>query len=486
MRLLLLLLTLASCTRYELDLEGLACDAHRCVEGYVCNEARVCVRGDGGDGIVTPSDPLGDGDDVLVDGTDADVGPGDVVDPADPSGDVDPGDAGDPGDGDPVDPCVGSPDLDDDGVCAALDCDDTIPTCTTDCALDTDDAGSGSPTPDCLEIFCGSIPDDAASDCQIVDSEAALLAALQAASSGGPANLLLGDVRLAGVLTVSGSDVVLRQRRGSVVRATQTANEGIVVSGDRITLSGLTLDAQENVKDAVLITGNDTTVADCRITRSKETGIYVHAGVRTRLLRNIVAGVLSAPANERGGIVLRDTVDAVVAGNVVAQNGGDGIQLRNAASTLLDHNTVASNGGSGVLFYSAASTGSCVRYNDLSHNAVNGVAATIGGNSWNVGTGCTGALRGGPDYGNNHFGNAATCGGSDCASCSCLPSSSFFHGSASPDYVATDLALPAYFCAASSQLVDGATEVGVDLNGEGLGLFDGSAPDVGAGDWACP
>lgn len=480
----------AACARAEVAIEGRSCDeGGRCVDGYVCGEAWTCVpagQGDADEGVGG-----GDADGALGD---PDLDPGDLdsgdadVDLGDGDGDVAPGDDlqgdADGGDGDgPPDPCVGQLDVDGDGLCAALDCDDTLPTCTTDCTTNTDVGGESIAVPDCVELYCGALIDDPASTCKLAGTQAELTAALSAAATTAEYDhVLLDDIALAGTVTVSTNNVAILQRRGAVITATSAMNEAFVVTGAAVRLSGLSLDGASAVKDGIKITGTDTTVEDTLVLAAKETGIYVHGGVTTLLARNVVVGLTSASGNERGGIVLRDAVTTTLVGNILAANVSDGLQLRNAVNTTIDHNTIADNGEDGVDFYNAASTGTCMRNNDISGNGAFAIMETVGGSSWDTTAACTAALAAGPAYGNNEFGHTLPCGGVTCAVCACLPAGTFWQTNADPAYRSTVVGDAGAFCADAAALTDAASDLGRDLNGAASGTYSGAGPDIGAGD----
>ena len=74
---------------------------------------------------------------------------------------------------------------------------------------------------------------------------------------------------------------------------------------------------------------------------------------------------MGAGGNARGGIIIRESENSVVAVNTVALNAMDGVQARKSDSLVIDHNTVADNGASGLLFYYDQSDDLCIRNNNI-------------------------------------------------------------------------------------------------------------------------
>ncbi|MEL6195530.1 MAG: hypothetical protein AAFZ38_01465 [Myxococcota bacterium] len=146
----------ASCSSPDLELDGLACSsAGECAEGFVCRPStQTCVPegsdiGDGGDGEPCTTDVDEDGLCAEDDCDDSDA-------TCDAAGCVDADSDGtpacqDPCD-DPDDECQTCEDSDNDGVCVDDDCDDTVPSCTNDCTTDRDSDSQRDCDDTCVDV----------------------------------------------------------------------------------------------------------------------------------------------------------------------------------------------------------------------------------------------------------------------------------------------------------------------------------------------
>jgi hypothetical protein len=459
----------------------------------ICDTGDDCVDADG--------DGLGDGtlgnagcSDTTIDSNDSDPGlcadtDGDgcddcaiaMFDPSNDGVDADGDGVCAVGDCDDDKPLCASvcTDVDDDGYCIDTDCDDVVPSCDLDCVTNTD----GDTHVDCFETFCGSDPNSNLSVCLEVTSEVEYESAIDAANvNPGPDYIVLHDF-----IMTTGAPAINDATGGLTIRqvagATLTVNSG----GNRLVfelksannlIDGVRVVNVLNAEDIVEITADNNTVQNCTFEGFERRGIYVNGGNNAQILHNTITGGTVLQGDEKGAIIIRDTMGSVVAGNTVALNAMDGIQIRKAIAPVIDHNTIADNGGSGLELYSEASSNVCLRNNNVTGNADFALNVDKAG-TFDVTAACTGPLSPGPAYGNNDFGNTAGCG-VECLACACLPLGSFWEYSVDPLYTSTTASDPDFYCLGASSLIDGGDDLLVyDLNGAAPGDFNGSSPDIG-------
>ncbi len=436
---------------------------------------------------------------------------------------------------------------------ATADCHNGIPTCTTNCTTDTDgDAWRGNASVDCVEQFCGTDPANDTSIClritqstgtnqpsfaqAITDDNFAAAtqdfilidANLTLDLDADPPNFNSANtvVRQAANTTVDISissnnndrtafDIAASgvQLRGLRLAITETGNNirGVrVYKGSNPVLTGVVIDGvrmrgTNRLGDGIYIDDRATqvTVRNNVIDVYRYRGIYVTGdnggGDDSLFADNVVRGGTEGPGNERGGIVLRNVARVSLVGNVIAQSNHDGIQLTDADDVFVDHNTIANltNASSDGLdvYGTAGSTNLCVRNNIFSEVTRDALAINAAGSSFNAAAACTGALTGG--YGNDFFtsGSGALCGGTQCASCVCLPSTGFWELNVAGAFTTTALSAftPAdagqFYCLGAAALIDVGDDLGYDRNGGQTGNFNGTAPDIGgreAGANGCP
>lgn len=372
-------------------------------------------------------------------------------------------------------------DLDDDGFCVDTDCDDAVGSCTLDCVTNSD----GDAQVDCFEEFCGTDPNDDASECLEVGSEVDYENAIAAANDrAGRDYIVLSSFTMTRSAPSLDDDagVSIRQIAGASVKVRSDSNVTVFeLNSDRNWIEGIRVIGDSNAETVILVKGDKNIVRDCEIRGFERRGIYVDGGNEALLFNNIVTGGTKELGNETAAIVLRETTRSIVAGNTVALNAMDGVQVRKASAALIDHNTLADNGGSGLAFYGDASSGVCVRNNNVTGNAGFALSAseTV---QFDESSTCTGPLSPGLAYGNNDFSNlAGSCGGASCAACACLPSGSFWGFDVDPNYRSVTLGDEELYCLGrSSTLIDAARDLSYDRDAAAPAGFNGTGPDIGA------
>ncbi|MFW2387270.1 MAG: right-handed parallel beta-helix repeat-containing protein [Polyangiales bacterium] len=490
------------------DTDGDGCED--CVNGSF-NPFDDGVDGDG-DGVCDLSDDCTDSDgDGLGDGTLGNVGcvdtltdsdDGDATSCADTDGDgcddcavdvFDPSNDGEDADADGV--CVASDcndskpncaddctDVDADGYCVDQDCDDAVADCTSDCVTNTDNDSHV----DCFETFCGSDPNVSASFCREVSSQTEYVSAINASDSRpGHDYIVLNDLTITSDPPSFDDDagVTIRQVAGSSVRVNSGGDRVVFrLKGGNSLLDGVHVVNVLNARDIVESTGNNNIIQNCVFEGFERRGIYVDGGDNAQISDNIITGGTDSQAGETAAIILRSSIGSVISGNTIALNSMDGMQIRQASGVLIDHNTIADNGGSGLEFYGDDSSDACLRNNNVTGNGDFGYHGDKVV-TFDTSATCTAPLAAGPAYGNNSFGNdGGSCGGDDCLACACLPTGSFWEYSVDPLYTSTAVGDSNLYCLGSSSvLIDGGSDLlDYDVNGDGPGDFNGSAPDIGS------
>ncbi|MBT8465703.1 MAG: right-handed parallel beta-helix repeat-containing protein [Myxococcales bacterium] len=461
----------------------------------ICDSGDDCVDADGdglGDGTmgnvgcVDTTTDSNDGDGSVCADTDGDSCDDCAVATFDPSNDGLDGDGdgfcalGDCDDDKPLCAAVCT-DVDADGYCIDTDCDDAVPTCSLDCTTNSD----GGPHVDCFETFCGTDPADSGSECLEVSSELDYETAINAANDNpGDDFIVLNDFTMttgAPSINDSTGGLTIRQVAGATLTVDSGGNRLVFeMKTQNNVIDGVHVLNVLNAEDIVLITADNNTVQNCRFEGFERRGIYIDGGNSAQILDNIITGGTNAESNEVGAIIVRDTIDSVVAGNTVVLNAMDGLQIRKATRPIIDHNTIADNGGSGLEFYGDDSFDVCLRNNNVTGNAEFGYhgAKVV---TFDTSAACTAPLSSGPAYGNNDFNNGGSCGGDDCLGCGCLPPGSFWGYSVDPLYTSTTADDPDLYCLGAPTLIDGGDDLlAYDLNGEAAGDFNGSSPDIGS------
>jgi len=254
----------------------------------------------------------------------------------------------------------------------------------------------------------------------------------------------------------------------------------LLLTGDNITVLGLKLLQAGIVNRAIEVRGQGNRVLGCTIDGFYSAGIFIDQAMDPIIADNIIVGGTALPADDRGGIVVRDSINAKIAGNLVVQNSGDAVQLRGSTGTFLDHNTFADNGDDGISFVSSASIDSCFRNNIIAGNASFAINARVAGNTWSLAPTCNAPLPFGTYFGNDCHSEGTTCGGLPCLSCDCLPTTTWCEFSVDPMFTATSFGLPGFYCLGSPSLIDDGHVLLLDRNGPQPGLFNGTGPEVGA------
>ncbi|MBN2360623.1 MAG: right-handed parallel beta-helix repeat-containing protein, partial [Deltaproteobacteria bacterium] len=400
----------------------------------------------------------------------------------------------DDGDNWTIDGCQNCIDLDGDGLGAGCDrgtdCDDRLATCREQC---TNSDGDDPVVPDCIEVFCGSDPNDVESVCHLVSSRAEANAAIASANAadGRPDFILLLDMQTDDIFTTISSDdgVTIRQVPGAVLRQTDHTKDILVIDGDRVLLDGLHLSGG---KQQIEIKAASATVRHCVLEGFEHRGINViNSASGTLIEHNVFAGGTGDQDN-RAAVYTDSGHDITIAGNLfVACN--TGIVLKNAHDLFIDHNTFASNIYRGIRFYSNDSGPLCLRSNIFSGHAVTAVEfehAAI----WDSSQSCIGPLDSdgsGPRFGNAAFGNSALCtggcaAGGDCASC--LPAGTPFEFDVDPLYATTTLGHVGFYCPIAVELIDSGDDLGYDRTpgDDGNVRWLGSGPDIGGRESGTP
>ena len=301
---------------------------------------------------------------------------------------------------------------------------------------------------------------------------------------------MLGDVLVTGSPpAITGVDgVTIRQTAGSTITINAGANVTLFnIQADNSLVDGLHIVSVANGRDIIQISGDNTTVRNTEIDGFERRGVYVNGGDGAQLLNNLVHGGTDGQGREKGGIILRNSANSTIAGNVVVQNNMDGIQIRQSTNPFIDHNTSANNGGSGVEFYKNASLGVCMRNNNITDNTNSALNAVDNNPVFDETATCTTPLAAGPSYGNNRATNAGgDCGGL-CGGCSCVPAGTFWEFGIAAAYISTTPGDAEFYCPAEASLIDAGDDLTLyDLNASEPGDFNTAADHCRFRDWSRP
>lgn len=370
------------------------------------------------------------------------------------------------------------------------DCDDSLPTCLSDCSdADGDEVAS------CVESFCGSDPDEAASTCQVINTMAGFVAAVEAAKdSAGDDFFLLGDFSTGETIEIAGltDPLIVRQRPGTTVRT--SGNTFLKLSANNITLEGLNLKGNASQDKIIEVKGVSNSVKHCTLTTFEKAGIHINTAVGAWIEGNIVTGGTTI-GNDRCAIRTQGGSRLTVIGNLLVNNAGHGMCVDGGDTIYIDHNTLANNAGNGILYVSHDAANVCMRNNWVGKNQGAGFAFTNAA-IWDDSAACVSPLnqeQGIPIFGNASFGNSTLCDGtcsgdseSDCAAC--LPSSAIFLADTSdPEFSSLVVGGPGAFCPGASSLIDAAADLGYDRSpDDDSGRWYGAAPDIGARESGSP
>lgn len=171
--------------------------------------------------------------------------------------------------------CVGFEDTDGDGFTTAptaqQDCDDTVPTCTSDCTSNADAGGESEAVPDCVERYCGSDPTSSTSSCRLVSNQSQLSNAINASNAAPGRDFIL----IAQSFTVTNpipdltdpAGVEIRQVAGTTVSVDR--NEPLLDdSGNDSQFEHLRIRYVRNVTRGLRFIGARTRLADVRLTHA--------------------------------------------------------------------------------------------------------------------------------------------------------------------------------------------------------------------------
>lgn len=401
-------------------------------------------------------------------------------------------------------------DLDDDGYCAPFDCNEYVATCNTDCTTNSDGSLENFPMVDCLEVLCNSDPFNPLSSCMVVTSGEDLAGAIVRADEG-ETTLVVGNVTVESELPRIDGDGTIHvvQKPGTSItlyadRLFEVDSDGnsftdihVLVHGaeqvfdidaDHTRISGVRIDSETGLEPdrGMSIRGDDNLVEDSFVDGYNDRGISITGSSSSdNVIRDtVIRGGTEVWSESRGGIYVQDARDTLMVGNVVVQNTGIGVVFKRARAPTLVHNTVAEN-LVGIAFMGNSNRPSedvCARNNSITHNSWAGVAAPSGV-SWETRDNCE-FINSQNDtisfgHGNNIYGTQLACSTVSCNNCSCLPSH-FFEFEQDPHYQSTQSTEENFYCLGHSVLVDGSMATMHDRNGDQSGLYNGTAPDVGA------
>jgi len=384
------------------------------------------------------------------------------------------------------------------------DCDDTMPTCHTDCTNSDGDSES-----DCVEAFCGSDPGDATSVCDVVPNRTQLNNAIAFANQNqdeGPFFIFLEDMQINDALTEISTDegVTIRQRPGAELRLNAGGDKDVLkISGNNVTLDGIHFRMVNNVKQWLEITGASDTIRHCIFEGFEQRGIKLTGTALYTVLQGniLVGGGASADNNDRAAILLDQADETTIVGNVLVGN-NTGISLHRVEMVRIDHNTLADNRVRGINVYGGAdSTDVCMRNNVFSGNAR--AIAFERPVVWDETSACVTALEdvgSGPRYGNAASGNTLLCDEGACAGATteadcvdCLPAlrDLFWEFLAVPEYATTTLGHIGFYCPQNGDLIDKGDPLDpgnpiYDRNGAQPDEHNGTAPDIGGRETGTP
>jgi parallel beta-helix repeat protein len=395
-------------------------------------------------------------------------------------------------------------DFDGDAICINWDCNDSVWSCGLDCTTNSDAAGEPIPMSDCMEIFCGSDPQDPNSSCIMPTTSDDLVDAINSLGDG-DTHIIIGDIKVSedlpaidhdGSVTITqepGTTITTDADRLFTIRGDDNHIEGLVIEiqdaktvidiqGDNNTVVGVSMITTDEQPDkAIDVSGSNNLIAENYIAGFDDRGIAIDGNnADDNVVRdNVITGGVDFSSNDKGGIFIRQASNTTIIGNVIAQNNMDGISIQRAEQTRILHNTIAYN-ANGLVFSgwgnNRRSSDTCARSNLITHHQWGAGVVSRSGTTWDESPDCL-ATSG---YDNNTYENGSACDFSTCYGCSCLPSDSWWEHSDAPNYVATEREETGYYCLEDSNLEDLGRDLGYDLNGDQPGLYNGASPDIGA------
>ncbi len=280
-------------------------------------------------------------------------------------------------------------DIDGDGICAVNDCDDHIPTCTFDCATNSDSdpttlAGSTTLTTlyrvaDCFEQYCGTDPTNtsAALDdhCATATSQSDLnLLITDAAARSGREHIVLGSFDVDGSMTTINAVGGIWLRGSAECVLTVTANTApplFRLQGNDVVIEDVAL-ARSGGSDynAVMIDGDDVVLRRVSIDGFRRYGVVVLGSAdNTLIAQSTISGGTDSAGDDKGGIVVGDAsapasipegtriLDSTIRGNHMV---GIQIEVSGLAGTLIAGNRIVGNDVDGVRLYASGDVVSLV------------------------------------------------------------------------------------------------------------------------------
>jgi hypothetical protein len=301
----------------------------------------------------------------------------------------------------------GAVDADRDGLCgpdpaglvdnALEDCDDGVPTCAHNCSDSTGPGGDVDTIPDCIQDYCREWSGGRATTavCHVVTGPtgAQLAAAMQTFRSTALPTFIFIDTTLTleqpaptGPTGPAGLKVVIHQRAGTSLNvAFASVNElfHFTEGNDGNEFYGLTIQpvggpaGPTNRLDTVFhFESNSNIVSGCELNGFEARGVFVEGtGTAPRSGNMIVNstfrnGTLAQVDNDidTGAIVLSDTANTRIAGNVFLGGVMGAVTIAATAGLRIDHNTfftvsATADDGSALNFVNGASSGVCARNN---------------------------------------------------------------------------------------------------------------------------
>jgi len=382
------------------------------------------------------------------------------------------------------------------------DCDDTVPSCTLDCASNADSDSN----PDCLEQYCGSDPGSAASVCNVVHDRTQLNQVIDNINQNqgqGHSYILLQDMPLSDVVTtIATSDgLTIRQVPGATLRIDGAGKDVIKITGADVTFEGVHLAAgAEPAKSWIETSAARTTVRACTFEGWVHRALFAHAASDTLVVNNIFTNGGDGNQDNRASIYVEDSSSTTIVGNVIGGVNA-GLHVKGAVDLIFDHNTLADFSERGVWFHSADSSGVCMRSNVVADPdaPIMVFDRTV---TWDESAACVGSLDTGagsdPFYGNSaHVSTqlcAGNCGGDSDSACDpCLPPgrAAFWELLVDPDFATTTLGHTGFYCPQAEDLIDSGDPLAsgdpsYDRNGAQTGQYNGAGPDIGGRETGTP
>jgi len=248
-------------------------------------------------------------------------------------------------------------------VTNGLDCDDTIPDCTSDCVSNGDlvaeVAAGETPVSDCVEQYCGSDPPGGPADgnlsCIRVASTsewnaAAVLA--NGATGSKRYSILLGEFTTTAkldALTNATVQVHVKQEAGKVVVANFAVLDGPLFSlaGTNVKFGPAHVVADSNVQTVLEVSNSLNAINDVVIEGSPAVGIAITASGGTNTLTSVHVAGASAT-----GISIAGTGNTIVTSSVSGAS-ATGISIAGGSNTVTSA-TITNFAGTGVHVHGAS------------------------------------------------------------------------------------------------------------------------------------